>query len=711
MEESLPGPGIKPLVSLRSHKRLALGCGILVFLLGAPIAWIKGTPKFQAEATVQVSPRYMKNLRDDQELVMESNTQYRQFVQHQIHSIVRFDVLQAALNDPNNAAARQVWQRPTESPRRAIERLQAALVVRPVPDTYLIRVALEGDKPQGLDTVVNAVMKAYLTKSHEEQLFNADVRTEALSEREQQLLNKIRENVSQRNAIARDLNLTSFSENIGNPFDKLVADQRHGLDGARQQRITAEAALQAFQQRGDTHINVRSVQDNVLNDPGLNSLKSNLYNRYGDLTTQMSGLRPEHPAYAAAVQEKAEIEQEIRAQDRLLENRVRANILARLQATAEQAQVIEKGLEKELQTLESRSSNYAALFQQALTYTNEIDQARKEVEQIRDRMSFFQVEGSSPGFLRSVSPARPAEMPLGTGRKKLLLLVLLASLASAVVAPLVADLLDRRVRTVNTAQSLMGIPAAGWQLDVSAPASELFAEEQRRRMAAALIRFQQREGQRIFGFCGIKPGAGCTTLIFSLAQTLQQLGFKTLVVEANGFRPDARYHGAAANLLQVLQGQHPADMAVNPASAHLPARVAYGAGQDTAGAPPNQGRQFSLDGLQKQLQAWSQDVDFLLVDMPPLLVSADAELLLTRMGHVLLVLEAGASTRGEILRARRMLQALDPEAVGFILNRVRPFQGGGYLNSLLVEHVSQRKHSDVMTLPAWKLWWTRLLAN
>ncbi|MCP3018487.1 GumC family protein [Cupriavidus basilensis] len=710
--ETLPGPGLKPLVSLRAHRRLALAIALLVLAAGAPLAWLKGASRYQSEATVQVAPRFMKNLREDQELVLESNAQYRQFVEQQVHSVVRYDVLQRALADapatpggsepPAKPApgVRALWLKPGETERHAIERLQAALVVQPVPDTYLIRIALEGSRPAGLAEVVNAVSRAYLAAAHDEQLFGADARTASLRQREQVLQTKIASLSAERNAIAHDLSLTSFSENITNPFDKLVADQRHALQEATQQRLGAEAALAAFRRRGDTNINVRSVQDNVLTDPGLNSLKSNLYKRRGDLTTQISGLRPDHPGYAAAKQEMAEIEQELKMQDGHLEARVRTNLDARLEGTAEQARQVEAGLQRDLAALEARSADYARLFQQALTLTSDMDQARKEVEQIRERLDFLQMEAGAPGFVRAVSTALPAEQPYGTGRKKLLMLVLVAALALGLAAPVAADLLDRRVRTVNAAQTLMGIPPAGWQIEQTGAASSLFADEQNRRLAGALIRFRERHGNGVFGFSALKPGAGSTTMTLAIANTLRQLGYGVLVVEANGFRPDARFGGAAAGLDDVLAGRCAPALVVAKATDALPERVAFAAGAD-AGTPQGISR---LDVLSQSLRQWACTTDFVLVDLPPLLVSADAELLLGCVGHVMVVLEAGATTRGEITRARRMLQNIDPDAVGFVLNRVRPYEGGGYLNTLMMEFLSRRKHRDVMTTPRWRLW-------
>src|SRR5215468_6220833 len=61
----VPGRGIKPLVSLRAHKRLALSVMLLVALVGLPVAWVKGKAVYQSTAVLHVSPRFLSNLQQD----------------------------------------------------------------------------------------------------------------------------------------------------------------------------------------------------------------------------------------------------------------------------------------------------------------------------------------------------------------------------------------------------------------------------------------------------------------------------------------------------------------------------------------------------------------------------------------------------------------------------------------------------------------------
>jgi succinoglycan biosynthesis transport protein ExoP len=103
------------------------------------------------------------------------------------------------------------------------------------------------------------------------------------------------------------------------------------------------------------------------------------------------------------------------------------------------------------------------------------------------------------------------------------------------------------------------------------------------------------------------------------------------------------------------------------------------------------------------VRQWAGDYDFVLVDIPPILLSADAELLAHSLEHLILVVEAAGITQGELRRAGRQIEKLQPAAVGVLVNRVRPFEGGGYLHNLLVEYLTARKSRDYFTQPAWLL--------
>lgn len=686
------GLGVKPLASLLARRRLALVVLVLTFLVAAPVAWIKGQPRYVATATVQVAPRYMKNVKDDNELDFQSNSQYRQFVEHQARSVGRFDILSAAIEA---AAARgYAWRQEGESARRAVERLQERLVITPVADTYLMQISLAGSGKDGLAELVNAVVDGYIDKMKEELVYGADERMKAVLGRETELLRIVRDSSERRTAIALEIGVTTFNEQEGNPHDKLLLAARTAHEEAQRSRIAAESKLLAFEAARETDLATRSIQESVLNDPGLNSLKSSLNSRRAALTTAASGLTAGHPAYEAAQAELAEIEAEIAKRGGQLTREVAANIRARYESTVEQARRYEKEMAAILAEREARSAQAAKLYNEALSLDADIEGARKELDTVRARLNFFSGERQALGFVRLVTAAMPPETGFGPGRRKLLLAALLAAIFFAAVVPTAIDMVDGRVRAVGDAERAMNMPALGWHVEGDGEAARLFADDQLRRMAGALTRERDRHGTQVFALSGVKPGAGTSRLALKLGRTLDALGYPTLVVEANAFSPDARYGSTRPGLAECLRGEAAADECIEPARGELPARVRVGAADGHLGR---------VERLRALLDGWREQHAFVLVDAAPLLLAADAEIVLDRIGHALLVVEANATTRGEIVRARRVLEVSSAQAAGLIVNRVRVLEGGGYLRPLLVEFLTRRKYADFASLPAWRL--------
>ena len=692
----LQGRGIKPLVSLIAHPRLALMIFLIVLLAGIPVVFIKGKAMYSTTATVQVAPTYMKNLRDDGELSFPSNTQYREFLEHQTRSVLRYDIVQDALRSLGDKAS--IWRLPAESERQAVDRLRAQMSVRTIPDTYMIEISLQSSKQEGLADLVNAVVATYLARAKTERIYGADVRQRNVEGREAELVSRIDEKIARRTELALQLGIASFDEKVENPYDRVVSAQRAALTEARNKRFDAESKLQAFQKRGETDITTRSVQEAVLIDPGLANLKSNLYKRRAELLTTLAGLTPQHPAYRELTNEAKQIETEIEMQIGSLTKMVSGSVLARYQTTVDQARQVEAELTRDFAEQEKKGARFAGLFNQAMTLTYDLDQDRKELNTLRQRLNELAAEENSFGFVRLVTPALPPELPFGPGKTKLLMLVMIAAIGAGLLAPVGRDLLDRRMHTVNDVERILGIPSLGWMVENTDGPTAMFGEDLMRRMAGSMIQEQSEHGTHVFAFSAAKPGAGSSELVLALAQTLTALGYPAMVMEANAFKADHRMRvgaGGIRGLAQCLSNEATVADCIIPATDALPARMWVG---DTGGR-----RHIDrLDRVNEIATECKADFRFVLVDLPPLLLSADAEILARSLQHLVLVVEAASITGGELQRAGRQIEKIAPAAVGVIVNRVHPFSGGGYLRDLLLEYLTGRKPSEYFTEPSWQ---------
>ena len=182
MENTLsPARSFRPVISWQRYGRIGLIISIVILLMGIPLVWIKGASFYMAEAIFQVAPSYQKNLSADKELELQSNSQYREFVNHLSRSVLRYDVLERALKDLVAKGINPML--PSENERKCIERLQRTVAIYPVADTYMVKVSLQSSEKLHLDSIVNAIMDSFLTTTKEEQIFGSGTRALVLDER------------------------------------------------------------------------------------------------------------------------------------------------------------------------------------------------------------------------------------------------------------------------------------------------------------------------------------------------------------------------------------------------------------------------------------------------------------------------------------------------------------------------------------------------
>ena len=653
---SAPSPRrITPLASLRRHWKLAVAAGLAVLAVGLPGAWFKGAPKYATWSVMQVAPRYMKNLKDDNEFDFQSNSQYRQFVEHQVTSITRYDIVRDALASLGDKA--QVWKRKDDTEQRLVMRLQERIHARAVPDTYLMEVRLEADSKKALAETVNAVTQTFIDRMKSEMVYGSDERLGKLHEREQQLVAEVSAKTERRTVIAQKLGVATFVANDVNPHDKLLTELRHSLHEASMRRVDAEAKAAAFARSGETDTTIRSVQEHTLNDPGLNSLKAALSQRRAVLVQAMSGLKPEHPGAVAAREEIRLIDEEINRTAQSVSGQVRTSLGTRYGTTLDQSRRYEDGLKKILAEQQSQSAIYAALFNEGLTLSADIAQARGEIEKIRERTNYLNAEMGSPGFVRLVTPAMTPEFPYGPGRKKLFLLVLVAAFGLALVVPVARDVFDPRVRNAGDAERAMGFAAAGVLEERGSPK----AADILRRIASSLIQARHDHEHAAFALTSVADGCGTTSTALDLGRELDRIGFPTVVIEANAAMPDARFGPALPGLQECLLGQADVDDCIIEGDDDLPARIAVGRAE---------GQHLrQLDALAGVMADLHQRFAFVLVDLPALGQSADAELLVRQLGHVLMVVPVNGVRKAAVQRARLRLARLEPESMGLVVTQ------------------------------------------
>ena len=687
-DDTVATGALMPLVSLLKHYKIGFSLFLVIALLGIPVAWIKGKSFYSATAVIYVAPRVANILSENKEQEIPSYQQYKQFSEQQAGTVGRYDILLAALNKMGEK--RFLWQKVGETERRAAERLQAALVIKPVNDTYLISVALESDKAEGLDEIVNTVVETYIENAHEEQLIYASKeRVQVLYNQRDKLQSIIIDKKKELAALSQQLSVTVFVDSTVNPYDQLLAGSQLAYSEAQRERITAEAGLLLFEDPKNPKTTTALdavVADIVYKDSGLNSLKANMYERRSELVKLISGLDPKHPGHEQIKKQLEVIEAEVVEAIKQVTQEVKHMLVEERRSKVTLTRQIEQDLLDQINTQKKNASWFSTHYNDALALNRDLKSLYDQLKQVEDRISFLELESKAPGFIRLESLARSPEMPIRGGRKKLLITMVMLGLISGLAVPIIIDLLDRRIRTAGQVEKLLGYkPLAALLESTQESAYVKLIADQKRRLALALARENNQAGGLIL-LTSVNHQSGVTSLAMDLAKDYKNMDERAIVVEVNPLTPDQRYvsdHTSFGLLDLIHDAQLLVSQVVSPADDQYPERIAIGM---TTGD-----LLFGHQRLQAALTKIAKTYPVVILDAAPVLFAADTEFFIGISDITLLLIAAQQTKPGELKRAVQLLERIGPNVVSFVVTRLQVFKGGGYYASLLKVDASELK--------------------
>lgn len=730
-----------PLLSLQRHWLKSLIVFTLIAGIGLPVAWIKGTSTYYAEAVIQVNFRYAPNLRTVQEIETHSDTQYQRLVQQQIRTITRFDVVKRALDSLGDK--RGAWQQPSESERNAVQRLMGALQIRAVPNTYLVTIGLWDKDPNIIPMLINPIIESYLKASRQDMFFGESLRLENLDKRRNETEAEIEQLSKQLEQTAQALGLTTFEDGLKNPYDRILVDMTSALSNARERRVTAAAELDALLGKHERLLKLSldaEAQKMTASDRALGDLRAYLYQRRAQLVQTMSGLKPTHAGRQAAEREIEQINQEIdqATQEKqaemkaILEERRQAEMrseVAEYEAKLEEAVRIEQALQTRVEERSREIDDFMRVYNNGLGIKAELDRQRRQLNLILDRIDEIQSEENAPGYVRVVSLAVVPELPASGGRKKLFILFLVAATGLAVILPLALDFLDARIRTPIDLHRIIGFPPSSWLPEIQTDAAKALFDQQMERLAIAVFRDLERHDEHCcFFVTAILPGAGKTFVTYQLADHLQRIGIETLVLSCDPANQTAASESVSRKI--DLGDQPPLERRRQQKQAQAKAKAReqeQAQAQEQKREPmltppattpglvelmrhtarleqvivqrgPEQadwigfGRYADADAdadeignvvrLKQVLEEMNQHYRLILIDGPAILRSATAEAIIGICYGTLIVVDAIDTPVKQLKRALSIIERASPEVFGSVLNRAPLFKRSGYFSQL-----------------------------
>ena len=675
--------------TLRTCSSVIAGCALAFLVLAALYVLIK-SPRYEASATIEVSPAGTNSMGLD-ELTSRILSPSDPTIQLQSAvTVLESSTVALAVMQQTKLAERKdfagKWTQPSgrdvaslspEARDNLLMRFQKGLKVEVVPKTDIINVRFRSKDPKLSAEVVNAIVSSYSERNFRSSYDSATQVSSWLSAQMEDLRLKANQAQEKLAALQKQRGLIGVDETDNIITDKLK-DLNEQLTAAESDRIVKEARYR-IAGSGNPELIASTVPEPTLQV--LRSQQAQLRVEYAKLSTKFGD---GYPKLAELGSQMAQVDSAINAELRNLADRYKNEYLA--------ASTTEKMLQSKFEEQKQKAYD---LNQGAAQYAI----LKHEVETTQDLYQTLQLKLKQAGIVAGLASANIGVVEAGQvpfqpidPRPVLdLVLGLGCGLAVGIVAALSLEVLDTTIRSAEEAESVTALPilaeipqVAGKKPDLirrelPAPATHelcLIAHQQPQSEAAESYRCLRTSlllraiepPPQVLAITSCLSGEGKTLTAVNCALVLAQQGARVLLVDTD-FRHPSLHEAFGLprdpGLAAMLTGDDSGREAI--ARSELLPNLAI----VSAGAPcPYPAETLASPRMLELLDDWRSRYDHIIFDTPPASMFTDAVVVGARADAVLLVARCGATTKYALRHARRLLQRANLNLLGVVLNGV-----------------------------------------
>ena len=275
---------------------------------------------------------------------------------------------------------------------------------------------------------------------------------------------------------------------------------------------------------------------------------------------------------------------------------------------------------------------------------------------------------------------QPALIPTSPVRPQKALNILFSCVIGLFVGlclALLQEFLDDRINTTEDADRVLALPSLGFVPSLTAADAKLLPEmsvataaSESYRVLRTNINFSSVDAPlKTLLIASASPGEGKTTTAVNLAFAMVMDGKKVLLVDTDLRRPSV---GAmlglpsTPGLTDVLAGT--AELAdVIMEHGEIPGLMAMTAGS----TPPNPSELLNSRSFKTLIEKLTAQADLVILDSPPVLAAADAQILASQVDGTLLVIEPGQTKKAAARQALGLLRHARANVLGVAYNKMR----------------------------------------
>lgn len=680
---------------IRQYLRIALrwkyvivGTTIACLLLGLIVTLLM-TPKFTATATVEIA-REANKVGNFQGVERETTTFDQEFYQTQYgllksHSLSERVAAQLRLvDDPNFYKLFKYTSRKpafdlvngrypavarSERQRVAGEILSKNLSVNPTRLSRLVNIGFTSADPIFSARITNAWAENFIQTNLERKIQATSYGRDLLQR--QLALQKDRLDNSQRQLVAyassqQIINLPVQGSATGGATTverSIIADDLAALNSvlsqATAERIQAEARAQQSGRAG--------ASAEALRNQAINSLRQRRAELAADYQRLMVQFEPGYPAAQA-------IQNQIDQLDRSIV-REESRVSGSIQAEYREAQQRERALQSRVNQLKDSYLDNRRRSIQYNIYQQEVDTNRALYDGLLQRYKEVGVAGGVG--VNNVSVVDSADVPRIPSSPRLvlnLLVSLLAGLSLGALAAYALEQMDETIADPAEVERLLGLPLLGSVPKVSdgtTPLDELLDRKSELVDAYLAINttlgFTTEHGvPRSLSVTSTRPAEGKSTTALALAAMLTRAGKQVILIDGDMRSPSVHNLGGVDHdrgLSNFLAGDDNIDALTFPMSD-------LGFTAMSAGPiPPNAAELLTGDRLSILISRLFERYDHVVIDSPPVMGLADAQLIASRVEGVVYAVEARGIRSSLVKSALARLASADARMLGGVLTK------------------------------------------
>ena len=599
--------------------------------------------------------------------------------------------------------------------------------------TRLIDLYVTNGDPAMAQRLAEAVGREYIRNSLERRASSSEDALRYLLEEEERLKRNLQKSEAAateykaKNPDALQLGggtAATGSQGAGGSRGGLVEDNLQDINtklaAARDQQIRLEGQLHQVDQIGN-NIDALLAIPSISAAPMVAAARNNIIQFEAGITTLALRYKDKHPkmmaAKASLAEAKDKLRQAVLAQPPILRNTLDQNKAT--EASLQQALLAQQGVAVNL--------NRTAIGYQELARQAETDRALYEsvLRQIKDTNLAKDVKASAVSVVEH-SPL--PTVPVSPRPTRTILLGLLGGLAVGLALVFGVDALDRSIKTVDQAESTLGLPVfaavpdttdegpvsrlkrrkkafgtSNYRVVVETPESP--AAEAFRNLRAALSLLGPEAERKVSLFTSAVPNEGKSFTSANYSLALAQQGYRVLLIDGDLRRPNVH------KIFRFPNARNNSDEDSAPGVTDClvsEADIASAARQIPAGEiqlvdesveltenilAATGGQLFVLAGGRRapnpaeilagpffgQLIAEAANLfDRVVIDSAPILAVSDTLLMTPHVQTVCMVVRAGKTPRQAVRRAISLLGKSGVRPAGLVLNRLRRSGGVGY---------------------------------